>query len=95
MRRNIHNVISDALKHVAIDEDEVEVEFGVWGEVGGLIITRRNSEHWNFKQELKISISYEDEQADPTMCVDCNTLFSEITLNSFMEYLCNWPIEIG
>lgn len=93
MRRNIHNVISDAFQHIAIDEDDVEVEFGVQEEVVRLTITRRNPEPWNFKQELKISVSFEDEQAEPTVCVDCNTLFSERTLNAFMEYLCNWEFE--
>jgi hypothetical protein len=95
MRRNIHNVMSDALNYIDVRENDVSIEFDIRGQVGHITITSRPNNNWQASAHLDICISYEDGQADPTVFVEFNNLFRQRTLNDLMEYLGNHPIEIG
>lgn len=95
MRRNIHNVMSDAFNYVDIRDNEVSLEFEIRGQVGYITITNRPNNNWQAStQRLDICISYEDDQADPTVFVEFNNLFRQRTLNDLMEYLGEHPIDI-
>ena len=96
MRRNIHNVMSDAFQFIGVFDNDVSIEFEIRGQVGYLSIYNRPNNRWqSANQRMSLTISYEDGQADPTLFVEFNDLFRRSVAEELMDYLANHPIDIG
>jgi hypothetical protein len=99
MRNNVHNVMSDAFRHVGIREDTFHVEFNIIGEIGHLLITFNPN---LFPQgvviptnQCLIKVFYEDREEFSTVFLENNDLFKGRSIGRMMDYLTAHPIDLG
>jgi hypothetical protein len=99
MRNNVHNVMSDAFKHVGVPENTFHVEFNIIGEIGHMLITfNRNL----FPQgvvfptnQCLIKVFYEDGVEFYTVYLENNDLFKQRSIERMMNYIIAHPIDLG
>jgi len=98
MRNNVHNVMSDAFRHIGMFENTFHIEFNIIGDIGHIRITfNRNL----FPQgvvfptnQCLIKVFYEDGEEFSTVYLENNDLFKGRSIGRMMDYLTAHPIDL-
>jgi len=99
MRNNVHNIMSDAFKHIGVREDMFHVDFNIIGEIGHLLITFNPN---LFPQgvviptnQCLIKVFYEDGEEFSTVFLENNDILKGRSIGRMMDYIVAHPIDLG